>query len=555
MVSFYGDYDTTETVVIPFNAFSSDDPSISITVTDLISTDVEIYKDGSTTERNSVGHSGVAVDIDVDAVAGAHWVTIDLSDNDDAGFYIAGSRYQVMIVGVTVDGGIVNAWIGAFSIGCTLRPTTAGRTLDIQATGEVDANMTMISGDTTAADNLELQYNTTGLIGDTFPLRQDQGASISGGLAVRANMVSPVTVIAGSEQNIANTTASNGFYWTGDDDGGGAEFIFLCTPADTTAEPGDLHFEGYYDEPGAPKTNGASVYVYNFQTATWVLHITLTDAAADEIHDVSLTHADGAPGSGTLEGRAFVLGDVLIKFKQDSPEGGNACLLIDRMYVGFISAPITATEIVDEWETQSQADPTGFHVNVREWLDIAVTLSTNNKPDVNVNEWKDVVVTTAVPDAATTAAGLHATTNALISAAAIRAAVGLASANLDTQLGTLSTHDAAAVKTAIEAGGSSLAQILEDTGELQTDNIPGTLSMIAGYLDTEIAAIKAVTDVIPDAGALTTIGTDTARLTTERAAVLTDWINGGRLDTILDAVSGGGTTNITTETTTIESKD
>ena len=424
--------------------------------------------------------------------------------------------------------------------------------------GFMDVNIKTIGradADETAVDNLELQYDTTGLIGDTFPLRQDQGASISGGLAVRANMVSPVTVIAGSEQNIANTTASNGFYWTGDDDGAGAEFIFLCTPADTTAEPGDLHFEGYYDEPGAPKTNGASVYVYNFQTATWVLHITLTDAAADEIHDVSLTHADGAPGSGTLEGRAFVLGDVLIKFKQDSPEGGNACLLIDRMYVGFISAPITATEIVDEWETQSQADPTGFYVNVREWLDIAVTLSTNNKPDVNVNEWKDVVVTTAVPDAATTAAGLHATTNALISAAAIRAAVGLASANLDTQLGTLSTHDAAAVKTAIEAGGSSLAQILEDTGELQTDNIPGTLSMIAGYLDTEIAAIKAVTDVIPDAGALTTIGTDTARLTTERAAVLTDWINGERLDTILDAVSGGGTTNLTTETTTVESED
>jgi len=57
-----------------------------------------------------------------------------------------------------------------------------------------------------------------------------------------------------------------------------------------------------------------------------------------------------------------------------------------------------------------------------------------------------------------------------------------------------STHDAAAVKTAIEAGGSSIASILADTNELQTDDIPGTLATIAGYLDTEIAAIKAVTD-------------------------------------------------------------
>lgn len=75
------------------------------------------------------------------------------------------------------------------------------------------------------------------------------------------------------------------------------------------------------------------------------------------------------------------------------------------------------------------------------------------------------------------------------------------------QLGTgTSTHNAAGVKTAIEAGGSHLA------------------------------LIKAVTDVIPDAGALTTIGSDTARLTAVRAAVLTDWIDAGRLDALLDGI-------------------
>jgi hypothetical protein len=55
-------------------------------------------------------------------------------------------------------------------------------------------------------------------------------------------------------------------------------------------------------------------------------------------------------------------------------------------------------------------------------------------------------------------------------------------------------------------------------------------------VDTVVDGIKAVTDVIPDAGALTTIGTDTARLTAARAAVLTDWIDGGRLDLLLDAI-------------------
>ncbi len=236
--------------------------------------------------------------------------------------------------------------------------------------GGLDLDNRMISAAATAA--LEDQYDGTGLLGDTYPLRQDQGASISGGLAVRASMAS-VTVISGSQQDLANTTASDGAWWTGDDDGAGAEFIFLCTPADTTAEPGDLHFEGYYDEP-AGNDNGATISVYNFQSAAWESHVTLSKATADEIHDVSLTHANGAPGSGTLEGVAYVLGDVLIKLEQDTQETGNACLLIDRMYVGFISAAVTATEIVDEWETQSQADPTGFHVNVLELNSVSQSL-------------------------------------------------------------------------------------------------------------------------------------------------------------------------------------
>jgi len=82
----------------------------------------------------------------------------------------------------------------------------------------------------------------------------------------------------------------------------------------------------------------------------------------------------------------------------------------------------------------------------------------------------------------------------------------LDAANLPTDVAACSTHDAAGVKTAIEAGGSYLA------------------------------LIKAVTDVLPNSGALTDIDTNAARLTAARAGVLTDWINGGRLDVLLDAI-------------------
>lgn len=119
--------------------------------------------------------------------------------------------------------------------------------------------------------------------------------------------------------------------------------------------------------------------------------------------------------------------------------------------------------------------------------------------------------------------------------AAVRAAVGLAAANLDTQLSTIDGNvDSILVDTAeIGAAGAGLtalasqasvdtidnlldtevAAILEDTGT----TLPATLSTIAGYLDTEIAAIKAVTDLLPDAGALTSIATAASLATVDTA--------------------------------------
>lgn len=56
---------------------------------------------------------------------------------------------------------------------------------------------------------------------------------------------------------------------------------------------------------------------------------------------------------------------------------------------------------------------------------------------------------------------------------------------LDAAISSRSSHSAADVKTAVEAAGSHLALILEDTGT----TIPATLTTIANYVDTEVAAI------------------------------------------------------------------
>jgi len=92
------------------------------------------------------------------------------------------------------------------------------------------------------------------------------------------------------------------------------------------------------------------------------------------------------------------------------------------------------------------------------------------------------------------------------------------------------TGTALPAAVAAAAGGVPLST----AGSLEMDTLADWVN--AGRLDTILDAIKTVTDNLPDSGALTTIGTDTARLTAVRAATMTDWIDGGRLDLLLDAI-------------------
>lgn len=108
-VPYYGDFAEDDTVNLPFNTFSSNDPAASVTATDLADTDIYVHKDGSATALTT---DGATIDIDAPGV-GAHMITIDTSAHAD---YSTGSEYAVRVDGVTVDSGTINAWIGAFSI-------------------------------------------------------------------------------------------------------------------------------------------------------------------------------------------------------------------------------------------------------------------------------------------------------------------------------------------------------------------------------------------------------------------------------------------------------
>lgn len=77
----------------------------SLTLTGLAVTDVEIFKDGSTTQRASdAGYTLLDTDgIDFDGITGIHGFSIDTGDNTDAGFYTVGSWFTVVVSAVTID--------------------------------------------------------------------------------------------------------------------------------------------------------------------------------------------------------------------------------------------------------------------------------------------------------------------------------------------------------------------------------------------------------------------------------------------------------------------
>ena len=149
---------------------------------------------------------------------------------------------------------------------------------------------------------------------------------------------------------------------------------------------------------------------------------------------------------------------------------------------------VSAAAIVNEWETQSQADPTGFHVNVKEVNGTAQTAN-DNSADINAilidtdelqTDWVNGGRLDLLLDAIPTTA-MRGTDNAALAATALTdvtwtdARAGyldeLAAANLPSDIDTLLTRITAAV---------ALASVCTETrlAELDAANIPTTTDNI-----------------------------------------------------------------------------
>jgi hypothetical protein len=114
-MGYLGDFGYGATIYVPFNTYDAN--GASVTLTGLAVTDIEIYKNGSATQRASDnGYTLLDTDgIDFDGITGIHGFSIDTSDNSTAGFFGPGNDYMVVVASVTVDTRTVN-FVKSFSI-------------------------------------------------------------------------------------------------------------------------------------------------------------------------------------------------------------------------------------------------------------------------------------------------------------------------------------------------------------------------------------------------------------------------------------------------------
>jgi hypothetical protein len=129
MSKYIGDFSKNDTITFMFTTFR---PSTGAPFLLAGTPVVSVYKDNNTTQDTA----GVTLTTNYDGVTGLNFVSISTS----TAFYVDGSSYECVITTGTVDSvSVVGSCVGRFTMRdqAYLYPTTAGRTLDASASGQV----------------------------------------------------------------------------------------------------------------------------------------------------------------------------------------------------------------------------------------------------------------------------------------------------------------------------------------------------------------------------------------------------------------------------------
>lgn len=463
MTIHLGDVPAGTTIYIPFATYGSSGQSL--TMTGLAVTDIEIYKNGSVTQRASDnGYALLDTDgIDFDGLTGIHGFSVDLSDNSDSGFFSVGGFYWVVVSSITVNSQTVNFIPATFRI-CAAESSPGVPKVDVSHWLGTAAATPTVAG--------VPEVDITHILGT---------AAVSSGTA--GTLDSNVAQISGS-----TTTVTNFGRWMLAGDNGTADSGTTTTLTDTSLD-GSLNdnYVGYnlYISSGTNSRQAPRrVTAFNAATDT----ITFEPAYPAAI-DTSCVYSVIPP----------MLADVYA-WRGDSVAATSVAGVpeVDVTHAAgtaWGSGAITAASIASNAITSAKiaTDAIGAAQIAADAIDASALAA----------------------DAVTEIQSGLSTLNA----AGVRAAVGLASANLDTQLTAIDDlidTEVAAIKTVVDSNATKL-----DT--------------IDDFLDTEIAAIKAKTDNLPSDPA--------------DASVIA-----GRFDSVDTAIAGISVVDVSADVTAIKAK-
>ena len=243
---------------------------------------------------------------------GIYSLTLTATEMQNAGFVVA-----------VIDQTAPKAWEDQAILMKTYGHASAGIIFDLnQATPAVNA--TQISGDTTAADNLELQYDATGLTGDTFPATQLQiGNVASTGAATNATATGSVITIGTQVNTYEVTVELDGVRHEIASVGGALDFYYEFDVG-TNGTPTSITFTGRL----TGSNDDLDVFAYNYGLAAWqqIGNIQGSNSTTDAVGTFDLL--SGQVGSGVDVGKVRIRG-----FKASGLT--SAKMYVDQAFVSY----------------------------------------------------------------------------------------------------------------------------------------------------------------------------------------------------------------------------
>lgn len=508
MTLHLGNVPANSTLYIPFATYAGS-TGASVTLTGLAVTDIEIYKNGSVTQRASDnGYTLLDTDgIDFDGITGIHGFSVDLSDNSDSGFYAVGSFYWVVVSSVTVDSQTVNFIAATFRIvaaeAIAGKPKvdvdgwlgTACATPSVNGVPEVD--LTHVAGSTTNVSTLATNVNA--ILTDTADMQPKLGtiSNLGSGATIGANLAD----IEGQTDDIGVA---------------GAGLTALASAAALATAQADLD-----------TITGADGVVIASGTQTFNMTGNITGNLSGSVG--SVTGNVGGNVTGTIGGlTAAALKDFFDTDSTTTYASAVAGSVVKEIADNAGGSSLTAADIADAvWDEAATGHTDAGKAGAQLWTSIdAILVDTgttlNDKIDVIDGIVDDILVDTAEIGSAgaglTEAGGTGDQLTAVPWNAAwddevqSEAEDALVAHRLDELLNADSDIDGAAPPTV----GSVFHELMtKTTGSFTYDQTTDSLEAIRDF-DT-------------------TIKSETATILADTNELQTDWANGGRLDNILDA--------------------